>query len=185
MAERMGRTPVQAADQIGFVGNRCARPFSLEGLRLLGARVAGHEQIDRICRLGGGFRMGPFELTDLVGIDVNLDVANSFWEQSFHEPRWQPHPIQTRMVASGRLGRKAGRGLLRLRLSSPPPRGPVPSRRPRRRPDPGSTSTPGRSPRTASGRCGSSTAASTHSPPARMRSASWPSPTSNRRGWSS
>ncbi len=110
VARRMGRTPVRAADQIGFIGNRCARPYSLEGLRLLGARVAGHEQIDRICRLGGGFRMGPFELTDLVGIDVNLDVATSFWEQSFHEPRWQPHPIQTRMVASGRLGRKAGRG---------------------------------------------------------------------------
>ena len=120
VAERMGRTPVRAADQIGFIGNRCARPFSLEGLRLLGARVAGHEQIDRICRLGGGFRMGPFELTDLVGIDVNLDVANSFWEQSFHEPRWQPHPIQTRMVASGRLGRKAGRGY--YDYASPPHR---------------------------------------------------------------
>jgi 3-hydroxybutyryl-CoA dehydrogenase len=110
VARRMGRTPVRAADQIGFVGNRCARPYSLEGLRLLGSRVADHEQIDRICRLGGGFRMGPFELTDLVGVDVNLDVATSFWEQSFHEPRWQPHPIQARMVASGRLGRKAGRG---------------------------------------------------------------------------
>jgi 3-hydroxybutyryl-CoA dehydrogenase len=110
VASRMDRTPVRAADQIGFVGNRCARPYSLEGLRLLGARIAGHEQIDRICRLGGGFRMGPFELTDLVGIDVNLDVATSFWEQSFHESRWQPHPIQVRMVASGRLGRKSGRG---------------------------------------------------------------------------
>jgi 3-hydroxybutyryl-CoA dehydrogenase len=54
--------------------------------------------------------MGPFELTDLVGVDVNLEVARSFWEQSFHEPRWQPHPIQARMVAAGRLGRKAGRG---------------------------------------------------------------------------
>ena len=54
--------------------------------------------------------MGPFELMDLVGVDVNLEVAKSFWEQSFHEPRWQPHPIQARMVAAGRLGRKAGRG---------------------------------------------------------------------------
>jgi 3-hydroxybutyryl-CoA dehydrogenase len=54
--------------------------------------------------------MGPFELMDLVGIDVNLEVAKSFWEQSFHEPRWQPHPIQARMVAAGRLGRKSGRG---------------------------------------------------------------------------
>jgi 3-hydroxybutyryl-CoA dehydrogenase len=110
VARRMGRTPIRAADEIGFVANRCARPYSLEGLRLLGAGIASHEAIDRICRLGGGFRMGPFELTDLVGVDVNLEVARSFWEQSFHEPRWQPHPIQARMVAAGRLGRKAGRG---------------------------------------------------------------------------
>ncbi|MFN8159559.1 MAG: 3-hydroxyacyl-CoA dehydrogenase NAD-binding domain-containing protein [Solirubrobacterales bacterium] len=110
VARGMGRTPVRAADEIGFIVNRCARPYSLEALRLLGARIAGHETIDRICRIGGGFRMGPFELTDLVGVDVNLDVARSFWEQSFCEPRWQPHPIQARMVAAGRIGRKAGRG---------------------------------------------------------------------------
>ena len=110
VARRLGRTPIRAADAIGFVANRCARPFSLEALRLLGAGVAGREAIDRICRLGGGFRMGPFELTDLVGVDVNFEVAKSFWEQSFHEPRWQPHPIQARMVAAGRLGRKSGRG---------------------------------------------------------------------------
>jgi 3-hydroxybutyryl-CoA dehydrogenase len=108
--ERMGRTGVRAADEIGFIANRCARPFMLEGLRLLGDRVADAETIDRICRIGGGFRMGPFELADLVGIDVNFEVAKSFWEQSFHEPRWQPHPIQQQMVSSGRHGRKSGRG---------------------------------------------------------------------------
>ncbi len=69
-----------------------------------------HEQIDRICRLGGGFRMGPFELMDLVGIDVGFEVAKSFDELSFGEPRWRPSPIQARMVAAGRLGRKSGRG---------------------------------------------------------------------------
>ena len=106
----MGRTPVRAADEIGFIANRCARPFSLEGLRLLGSGIADHQTIDRICRLGGGFRMGPFELTDLVGVDVNFEVAKSFWEQSFHEPRWQPEPIQQRMVSAGWLGRKSGRG---------------------------------------------------------------------------
>ncbi len=110
LGERMGRTPVRAADEIGFIGNRCARPYSLEALRLLGDRVADAETIDRICRVGGGFRMGPFELTDLVGVDVNFAVAKSFWEQSFHEPRWQPHPIQQQMVSAGRLGRKTGRG---------------------------------------------------------------------------
>jgi 3-hydroxybutyryl-CoA dehydrogenase len=125
-ARRMGRTPVRAADQIGFVANRCARPYSLEGLRLLGAGIADHETIDRICRLGGGFRMGPFELTDLVGVDVNLEVARSFWEQSFHEPRWQPHPIQARMVAAGRLGRKAGRGYYDYRDGEHRPTDPEP-----------------------------------------------------------
>jgi len=106
----MGRTPVRAADGIGFLANRAARPFSLEALRLLGERVSDPDQIDRIVRIGGGYRMGPFELMDLIGIDVNLEVAKSFYEQSFGEPRWRPHPLQRRMVDSGRLGRKSGRG---------------------------------------------------------------------------
>jgi 3-hydroxybutyryl-CoA dehydrogenase len=110
VAQALGRVPIQAADAIGFVANRVARPFGLEALRLLGEGIASHDQIDRVVRMGGGFRMGPFELMDLVGVDVNFEVAKSFWEQSFHEPRWQPHPIQARMVAAGRLGRKAGRG---------------------------------------------------------------------------
>jgi 3-hydroxybutyryl-CoA dehydrogenase len=108
--ERMGRTAVRAADEIGFLANRCARPFTLEALRLLGERIADVQTIDRICRIGGGFRMGPFELMDLIGIDVNFEVAKSFWEQSFHEPRWQPEPIQQQMVSAGRLGRKSKRG---------------------------------------------------------------------------
>jgi 3-hydroxybutyryl-CoA dehydrogenase len=110
VARAMRREPIRAADGIGFVANRLARPFTLEALRLLGERFSTADQIDRIVRIGGGFRMGPFELMDLVGVDVNFEVAKSFWEQSFHEPRWQPHPIQARMVAAGRLGRKAGRG---------------------------------------------------------------------------
>ena len=125
-AERMGRTPVRAADEIGFIANRVARPFGLEGLRLLGDGIATHEQIDRICRLGGGFRMGPFELMDLVGVDVGFEVSKSFWEQSFHEPRWQPHPIQAKMAVAGRHGRKAGRGYYDYddgphRADDPPP----------------------------------------------------------------
>jgi 3-hydroxyacyl-CoA dehydrogenase len=110
VAERMGRTPVHAADGIGFLANRGIRPFNLEALRLLGERVAEPDQIDRIVRIGGGYRMGPFELMDLIGIDVNLSVAESFYEQSFGEPRWRPHPLQRRMVDAGRLGRKSGRG---------------------------------------------------------------------------
>jgi 3-hydroxybutyryl-CoA dehydrogenase len=106
----MGKEVIVAADGPGFLVNRCGRPFNGEGLRLLQERVASHEQIDRICRLGGGFRMGPFELMDLVGIDVGFEVAKSFEELSFGEPRWRPSPIQARMVAAGRLGRKTGRG---------------------------------------------------------------------------
>jgi 3-hydroxybutyryl-CoA dehydrogenase len=126
VARRMRREPIRAADGIGFVANRCARPFTLEALRLLGERVAPLDQIDRIARIGGGFRMGPFELMDLVGVDVNFEVAKSFWEQSFHEPRWQPHPIQARAVAAGRHGRKTGRGYYDYRAGPHRPDDPEP-----------------------------------------------------------
>jgi 3-hydroxybutyryl-CoA dehydrogenase len=108
--EAMGKRVIRAADGPGFVVNRCGRPFGAEALRLLQERVAEHEQIDRICRLEGGFRMGPFELMDLVGIDVGFEVAKSFTELSFGEPRWKPSLLQARMVAAGRHGRKTGRG---------------------------------------------------------------------------
>jgi 3-hydroxybutyryl-CoA dehydrogenase len=108
--EAMGKHVIEAADGPGFLVNRCNRPFGLEALRLLQERVAPLQEIDRICRLGGGFRMGPFELMDLVGVDVGLDVARSFYEQSFGEPRWRPSPITVRVVAAGRLGRKSGHG---------------------------------------------------------------------------
>jgi 3-hydroxybutyryl-CoA dehydrogenase len=108
--EAMGKHVIDAVDGPGFLVNRCNRPFGLEALRLLAERVASLEQIDQICRLGAGFRMGPFEVMDLVGVDVGLDVSRSFYEQSFGEPRWRPSPITVRTVAAGRLGRKAGRG---------------------------------------------------------------------------
>jgi 3-hydroxybutyryl-CoA dehydrogenase len=119
VARRMGRTAIRARDAIGFVANRCARPFTLEALRMLGEGIGTHEEIDRACRLGGGFRMGPFELMDLIGVDVNFAVARSFHEQSFGEPRWRPHPIQARMVAAGRLGRKTGRGFYAYNADTP------------------------------------------------------------------
>jgi 3-hydroxybutyryl-CoA dehydrogenase len=119
VARGMGRTPIRARDSVGFVANRCVRPFFLESLRMLGEGVAPHEEIDRVVRLGAGLRMGPFELMDLIGIDVNFAVAKSFWEQSFGEPRWRPNPIHERMVASGRLGRKTGRGFYSYAKDTP------------------------------------------------------------------
>ena len=110
LAGKIGKTPVVASDTPGFIVNRVARPFYGEALRLLGERVATHDQIDRIVRLGAGFRMGPFELMDLIGIDVNFAVSRSVYEAFFHDPRFRPHPIQQRMVESGLLGRKTGRG---------------------------------------------------------------------------
>jgi 3-hydroxybutyryl-CoA dehydrogenase len=110
VAERMRRTPIRARDTPGFVANRLARPFSLESLRMLGDGVADAATIDRVVRLGGGFRMGPFELLDLIGLDVNLTIARSFFAQGGEPERWRPSPIQERLVEEGRLGRKSGQG---------------------------------------------------------------------------
>jgi 3-hydroxybutyryl-CoA dehydrogenase len=108
--EAMGKTVIRAQDGPGFLVNRCNRPFGLEALRLVQERLADIETIDRICRLQGGFRMGPFELMDLVGVDTGFEVAKSFFEQSFGEPRWRPSAITARYVAAGFHGRKSGRG---------------------------------------------------------------------------
>jgi 3-hydroxybutyryl-CoA dehydrogenase len=110
VARQMGRTPIRAADGPGFLANRLARPFGLEALRLLAENAGSPEEIDRALRLGGGFRMGPFELADLIGLDVNFSVAVSFFEQSYGEPRWRPSMLQARKVSAGQLGRKTGRG---------------------------------------------------------------------------
>jgi 3-hydroxybutyryl-CoA dehydrogenase len=108
--ETMGKHVIEAADAPGFIVNRCNRPYGLEALRLVQDGVATPEQVDRVCRMAGGFRMGPFELMDLVGLDVSLAVSRSFYEQSFGEPRWRPSPLVARRVAAGHLGRKSGRG---------------------------------------------------------------------------
>jgi 3-hydroxybutyryl-CoA dehydrogenase len=110
VAVAMGRTPIRARDTPGFVANRLARPFALESLRMLGDGIADAATIDRVVRLGGGFRMGPFELIDLIGLDVNLTIARSFFAQGGEPERWRPSPIQERLVEEGKLGRKSGRG---------------------------------------------------------------------------
>jgi 3-hydroxybutyryl-CoA dehydrogenase len=121
-----GKRPIVVRDGIGFLVNRCARPFYGEALKLVAEGVATVEQVDRICRLGGGFRMGPFELIDLIGVDVNFEIARSFFEQSFGEPRWQPSPLQARLVAGGLLGRKSGRGFYEYAHEAHRPDDPAP-----------------------------------------------------------
>ncbi len=110
VAAKMKKTPVICRDTPGFIVNRIARPFYGEALRLLGDQVASVEEIDRIVRLAGGFKMGPFELMDLIGIDVNFAVTQSIYEQFFNEPRFRPHPIQRQMVQAGTFGRKTKKG---------------------------------------------------------------------------
>jgi 3-hydroxybutyryl-CoA dehydrogenase len=110
VARRLGKTPVRAKDTPGFIVNRVARHFSLEALSILGEGRIAHDLIDRAMKGSGRFRMGPFELMDLIGIDVNLAVSRSVYEAFFSDPRFRPHPIQQRMVESGLLGRKTGRG---------------------------------------------------------------------------
>ncbi len=111
LARTWGKTPVVCASTPGFVVNRVARPFYGEAQRLVELRAASPATIDAVLREAGGFPMGPFELSDLVGQDVNLAVSRSVWEQTFHDPRYAPTAWQQRLVDAGRLGRKCGRGV--------------------------------------------------------------------------
>jgi 3-hydroxybutyryl-CoA dehydrogenase len=109
IATGWGKTVVRCADSPGFIVNRVNRPFTLEALRMLEAGLASVEEVDAAMR-AGGFPMGPFELMDLVGLDVNLAAARGVWEGLGRPDRLRPSPIQERLVAAGRLGRKSGTG---------------------------------------------------------------------------
>lgn len=110
LVRRLGKTAVEVSDTPGFIVNRVARPFYNEALRLLNDGVADAATIDRIMKLGAGFRMGPFELMDLIGNDVNFAVTSSLFASYFGEPRYRPSHIQQRLVQAGLLGRKTGQG---------------------------------------------------------------------------
>jgi 3-hydroxybutyryl-CoA dehydrogenase len=107
-----GKTPVRSADTPGFIVNRVNRPFTIEALRLVEGAEAAVPDVDEAIR-AAGFPMGPFELMDLVGIDVNLAAALGVWEGLGRPERLRPSPIQERLVAERCLGRKTGSGFYR------------------------------------------------------------------------
>ena len=109
LARRLGKAPVVVADTPGFIVNRVARPYYLEAFRIVGEGGAGVESVDEAMR-GIGFRMGPFELIDAIGADVNFAVSTTVFEQFFGDPRYRPHPLQRSLVESGRFGRKSNGG---------------------------------------------------------------------------
>jgi 3-hydroxybutyryl-CoA dehydrogenase len=109
-AEAWGKKPVHAASTPGFIVNRVARPFYGEALRVLEEGAVDAATFDAIMRESGGFRMGPFELMDLIGNDVNLAVTTSVYNAFGQAPRFAPSSCQQDLVAAGKLGRKSGRG---------------------------------------------------------------------------
>ncbi|WP_030017798.1 3-hydroxyacyl-CoA dehydrogenase [Streptomyces monomycini] len=121
-AAAWGKTPVRSADTPGFIVNRIARPFYAEALRVYEERAADPATVDAVLRGSGGFRMGPFELMDLIGQDVNEAVTRSVWEGFFRDPKFTPALAQRRLVEAGLLGRKTGRGWYDYADGAPGPR---------------------------------------------------------------
>jgi 3-hydroxybutyryl-CoA dehydrogenase len=120
-AAAWGKSPVHATSTPGFIVNRCARPFYAEALRLLTERATDPATLDAVIREAGGFRMGPCELMDLVGHDVNFAVTSAVFGDYFSDPRYRPSALQREMVAAGRLGRKSGRGFFDYAAGTPAP----------------------------------------------------------------
>ncbi|MCP5144419.1 MAG: 3-hydroxyacyl-CoA dehydrogenase [Gammaproteobacteria bacterium] len=112
LMRQWGKSPVYAPCVPGFIVNRVARPFYAEALEVLGEGAAPVAAIDRAIR-GAGYAMGPFELMDMIGHDVNFAVTSTVFNATFGDARYRPSPIQQELVASGRLGRKSGRGFYR------------------------------------------------------------------------
>jgi 3-hydroxybutyryl-CoA dehydrogenase len=109
LAEKLGKVAVHAADAPGFIVNRVARHYYVEGLKLLEENVADHETIDKLMQ-SSGFKMGPFQLMDLIGVDTNFSVTSSMFEAFHYDPKFRPNRIQQQKVEAGHHGRKTGKG---------------------------------------------------------------------------
>ena len=120
-ATAWGKNPVYAKSTPGFIVNRVARPYYAEGLRILTEQAGEPATIDAIMREAGGFRMGPFELMDLIGHDVNFAVTQSVFQAYFNDPRFTPSLLQQELVNAGFLGRKSGRGFYPYGQDTAPP----------------------------------------------------------------
>ncbi len=120
-AAAWGKVPVHASSTPGFIVNRVARPFYAEGLRLLQEGAAAPATLDALLRQAGGFRMGPFELMDLIGHDVNYAVTRSVFDAYYGDTRFEPSLVQQALVEAGRLGRKRGQGFYDYREGATPP----------------------------------------------------------------
>ena len=121
LVDAWGKTTVLASDTPGFIVNRIARPFYGESLKMFEEGVADRATIDWAMRELGGFRMGPFELMDFIGNDVNFAATTAVFEGTFYDPRYQPFVTQQRLVEAGRLGRKTGRGHYDYSAEATPP----------------------------------------------------------------
>jgi 3-hydroxybutyryl-CoA dehydrogenase len=109
LALKLDKTPVMAQDSPGFIVNRVARHFYVEGLKLLEEGVADAKAIDNLMQ-ATGFKMGPFELMDLIGVDTNYSVTSSMFEAFHYDPKFRPSRIQQQKVDAGHHGRKSGKG---------------------------------------------------------------------------
>ncbi len=128
-AQSFGHTPVRAMDTPGFLVNHLGRGYVTEALRIVQEGIADFATVDRILRDQVGFRLGPFELMDLTGLDVTHAVMEYIYQQYYQEPRYRPSPIAAQRVAAGLLGRKTGQGFYRYAegRAEQPPEPPVPA----------------------------------------------------------
>lgn len=110
LCKKLGKVPVLCKDTPAFIVNRVARAFYGESLKIMGEENLSAGDIDKVMKEEGSFAMGPFELMDLIGIDVNLSVTKSVYEAFFYDQKYKPSPIQQKMVDSGLLGRKTKQG---------------------------------------------------------------------------